>query len=144
MTATELAARLDGCEYGDEMDGSLEDLAHASGLCVLFGASDDLLECRGSIADERGAGDYTEARLDGDGFLPEFDGTFKSEAEGKRYFARSASPNLVTVLAEWCPQGVNTSWRLSANRPYHSFRVLEDGELYCLGIVIEAPLAVPK
>ena len=49
MTKEQLAAKLNGREYGREITHEEADEARQSGLLVLFGASDDLVELRGKI-----------------------------------------------------------------------------------------------
>ena len=55
MTKEQLAEMLNGRQYGDETTPEIERLAKENGLCIAFGASDDLLEFRGSVYDEAGA-----------------------------------------------------------------------------------------
>lgn len=49
MTKEQLAEMLNGRQYGDETTPEIERLAKENGLCIAFGASDDLLEFRGSV-----------------------------------------------------------------------------------------------
>lgn len=49
MTKEELAARLDGREYGSEMTEDEEAEAKEAGLLVIFGYSDDSIEFRGAF-----------------------------------------------------------------------------------------------
>ncbi len=50
-TKEQLASRLTGREYGDEITEEEEAEAKASGLFVIFGASDDLCEIRLAVID---------------------------------------------------------------------------------------------
>jgi len=54
ITAEELAAKLNGREYGEEITDTEEIEAKKSGLVVIFGYSDDSAELRGAINDEIG------------------------------------------------------------------------------------------
>lgn len=51
MEARELANKLYGRAYGDSFDDVLEE-AKQSGLVIVTGASDDLMEFNGAICDE--------------------------------------------------------------------------------------------
>lgn len=51
MEARELAEKLNGRTYGDSFDDVLEE-AKQSGLVIVTGASDDLMEFNGAIYDE--------------------------------------------------------------------------------------------
>jgi len=44
--------------------------------------------------------------------------------------------NFGFVEAEWCLHE-NTSWTYSSPFPHAKFDVIEDGEIYCVGIVID-------
>ena len=55
ITIKEFAERLDGREYGREMTKADEADALKNGICVVYGASDDLIEFSGAIHDEEGA-----------------------------------------------------------------------------------------
>jgi hypothetical protein len=57
MTKEQLAALLNGREYGSEITREESAQAAKDGLVVLFGASDDLAEFRGAIHDEHGCWD---------------------------------------------------------------------------------------
>lgn len=57
LTKEEMARLLTGREIGNEITPSEEATAQESGLVVVFGYSDDLVELRGSISDEAGCYD---------------------------------------------------------------------------------------
>lgn len=138
MTAADLALILDGREIGEEVDETDAAAAKAAGLIIVYGASDDLAEIDGLFDDEVGVGGEEDSFLvDADGVIPAGRDERWSDAEMSRYFVRkyAAPEKVVTVTAEWCPPGDDTSWRFSASVPFSSFKIFEDGELYCRGIV---------
>ena len=53
ITAKELAEKLNGIAYGDSFDDVKQE-AKESGLVIVYGASDDLMEFDGAIYDEGG------------------------------------------------------------------------------------------
>ena len=55
MTAKELAEKLNGREYGNDITDEEATAAKKAGLLVIYGYSDDNIEFRGIIYDERGA-----------------------------------------------------------------------------------------
>lgn len=135
MTKEEFAALLNGREYNDEMTSAEEAQAKAGGLIVLFGASDDLLEARGAVHDESGACGGSEIRLHAGGFLSDWESLDKDdEADVEKYFADK--PRAKVILTEWDKDGY--SWVISTKLPHATFDILEDGEKYCRGIVIDA------
>ena len=106
-------------------------LAAASGLVVVYGYSDDNVEFRGAIDDEVGAFDGTEIYVTAEGVLtpPECgcDG-----CEECSYFdaARKAAKRIEAV---WGAGGV--SWTFVTDIPHESFTILDDGDVFCVGIV---------
>jgi len=56
LTKEELATMLDGCEYRGGVADEIIEAAKENNLVIIHGASDDLVELRGAIRDEVGAG----------------------------------------------------------------------------------------
>lgn len=110
MTAKEFAALLDGRQYLHEITKAEEALAQELGFLVVFGQSDDLAELRGVIRDEIGCFDGGDLEHPD---LPE------------------------TLRAIWCPDGGAYSWGYETKMPHASFKIFEEDELYCIGIVID-------
>lgn len=118
MTKEELAAKLDGREYGGEITREEERAAAAAGLVVAFGASDDLAEFRGAVNDE---------------FYPGDGGRIGVYSSG---IAAELGENATTgVLYEWCPVGADVSWRVTPDVPFARFKIVEEDDVYCEGAV---------
>jgi hypothetical protein len=133
MTAKELAAILNGREYTAEITKTEEREAKAAGLVVVFGASDDLMEFHGAIKDEVYGYDGTTVRIDEKGLVPDFEQIESSDKDALRdYFQREGGGK--TIEAQW-DNGRYPSWVYKTDIPHECFDVLEDGELYCRGIV---------
>lgn len=127
-----LAGLLTGREYGSEMAKEEELQAKAAGLIVIFGASDDLMEFRGFVDDERGA--PTIALIDAKGLLPFREDIQHDDDALKDYFARA--PQVRAVDALWGKED-GYSWTYRTDIPHATFEIVEDGEAYCRGIVID-------
>ncbi len=129
MTKEQLAQRLNGRQYGDEIAKQEEAQAKEGDLVVVFGTSDDLLEFRGAIHDEVGAWEGTEVCLTSDGLLA-------NECHVDcPYFEKLIETTKDKVTAIWSKDGY--SWVIESTLPYAPFDILEDGEKYCRGIVLE-------
>ncbi len=128
MTPLEAAQALDGAEYLEEGSRELFAAMKADGIVAVFGASDDLMEFRGAIYDEVGCYDGGTAYLDRNGLLVNDCDNDRCPAFGRR------KAGATKIKAIWCPPG-GGSWAYETSIPHQSFRVLEDGELYCAGIV---------
>ena len=139
MTPKDLAALMHGRQYRSEITPHEAAQAKAAGLVVMFGYSDDNVELRGAIGEEVSAYDGTTFRVSGDGHaLIDWEALDKDdEAEVERYFQRKRNSSEIEAL--WCPTDtageVYASWAFKTDIPHETFDVMEDGELFCRGIV---------
>ena len=120
MTAKELAAKLEGREYLNEITPDEERDADANGLVVVYGYSDDNVELAGAISDEIGAWVGVVFHVDKDGEV------FAGEKD---------APN--KIEAYWCGQDTDAAWTFGTDIPHETFNIYEDGELFCVGIVFK-------
>ncbi len=128
------AGRLNGREIGQELAGHEEREARDKRLLVAFGYSDDLTEFRGIINDEVGAYDGQTHRIILDDGRPIL---LQDDEECERCTTRLKKLPHIKIEAEWCPDGFPGSWRISATVPHATFDIMEDGDLFCRGIVID-------
>lgn len=139
MTTKELAEKLDLCEYGSEIGTKLEAEAKESGLVVVFGYSDDGTEFRGAINDETGCGEIKFTKTGK--FLTEEMLENIEEIEDELEIKIPLPIN--TIEAIWCAENEQgktiASWTYKTDIPHETFRVMEDvmedEDLYCIGIV---------
>ncbi len=127
MNRQELAVALNGCEYRKEMGPAENQIAKESGLVVVFGASDDLMEFRGIVNDEIGCYGGGEALFTRNGLLIN-----ECDNEDCPHFKRLMK-TATSIKAKWDAEGY--SWVYQTMIPHASFEVLEEGEKYCRGIV---------
>lgn len=141
MNKEQFAELLNGRQYREEMSDEEHKLAKENGLLVCFGASDDLLELRGIVYDEVGAWDGGSAflvkkrggKID---VLSEDD--FKEVKELMDDKDLEFSLPKVKIEAEWSPTELEgCSWLIKSDLPHSTFDIMEDGELYCRGLIIE-------
>lgn len=131
ITKEELAARLNGREYGDEMTKEEEQLAKNSGLLVAFGYSDDNVEFRGIFHDEVGAYNKTSIRLDAKGVLPTWDNVRENEDAALDYLRRKYSAKI--IVATFGDKG----WDYSTSIPNAGFSIMKYEQIYGMGMVID-------
>lgn len=129
LTIEQVAAQLNGNEYREEGSDELFDRCKAAGIVVLYGASDDLAEFRGAIEDEVGCFDGGDIPVLATG-LPAND---CDDDECPYYLATLKGAR--NIEAVWCDDDLQCSWSYKTNIPHVTFDVMEDGELYCRGIV---------
>ena len=141
MRRDEAAAILNGREIGSEITDSEAKAWAESGLVVIFGASDDLCELRGAIHDEVGVYDGGEFCIDPDGktILQPIEDDDREVLE--KHFVMDAvkkrRAKSIRIDAYWCPKELDCSWAYKSSVPASTFDIMEDGELYCRGIVID-------
>ena len=131
MTKEELAALLDGREYGKEITTAEAVQANADGLAVVYGASDDLMEFRGAICKEVDCWNGGTTYLTETGILemPECGGELSYCP-----YLKEKRKTCLTIQAVWCaPDG--PSWTYKTDIPHAEFTICEGGEPYCRGIV---------
>lgn len=132
LTKEQLAEDLCGNEYGNEITKEQEQQAKENGLVVVFGYSDDNMELRGALNEEFGCYEGGEIEFTKDGKQIYED---DMEILGKY----NVVPNLNIIEAIWDqPFGENDvmcSFQYETDIPHSKFKIMEDGELYCVGIV---------
>lgn len=132
VTAQKIADALNGIEYPVHRHvlNELLQQAKAAGLVIIYGASDDLMEFAGAIADEVGAYEGCTVYLNDNGLLQN-----ECEDDDCPYF-KKVRASAATIEAEWAPEDEpDLSWRYKTDIPHVTFNVMEDGVVYCRGIV---------
>ena len=158
MKLTEIAAQLNNIEYPCRIDDSIIEQAKANNIVIVFGASDDLIEFRGAINDENGIGEEDVTLIDNEGVLHIgangyfTDLKYQPDSISECRKAIDRFDNSVPVASVWCPNnkqsglwlpndGSGPSWVYSVPEhiEWEPFNVMEDGSLYCVGIVFKLP-----
>lgn len=130
MDIKDFAKMLDGREYGHEITKEEESLTKQNNLVVVFGASDDLMELRGAIDEEIDCYDGGSAFIGSDGEI--ISQTCEDCGECKLF--RTAKSKAHELSAHWC-EGDVASWEYDIDVPFEPFSIMEDGGVYCIGIV---------
>jgi hypothetical protein len=133
MTKEELAAALGGRECKNKITPELRGRAKESGLVVVYGASDDLMEFSGAIDDEINCYNGGVAYLDESGLWEN-----KCDDDDCPYAAKERA-NCKIIRAVW-HDGGNPCWTYETEIPHAKFRIYEDKDIYCVGIVFDTKL----
>ena len=123
MTIHELAAKLDGREYRDEITHVEREQAKSAGLVVMFGYSDDGMYFHGAIEDTGGCWNGGEFFFDEKGLL-------NNECDNEdcpHYEKRKDSAKVIEVS--------DIPWHFITNIPHATFNIMVDDNLYGQGIV---------
>lgn len=136
MTKEELAAKLNNIQYGVPISRATEAEAKASGLVIVYGASDDLMEFSGAFSEEVGAWNGATVNVDRQGVMAvwnEIDDDDRRDIDFMReYFKREGGGKSIEAI--WAGED-GYSWAYRTDIPHATFEVLEDDDAYCLGIV---------
>ena len=125
-----LAKLINGREYGPRVLTKEEATeAKGKGIVVAFGYSDDLVEFEGAIHDEAGCYEGGTIHLSKDGL-------FHSECECECKWAKAAREKFQTIKAVWDDFG-SPSWTFETDIPHETFELIDDGEVFCRGIVFD-------
>lgn len=133
ISTKEVASALNSSEYPLDIPANIERRAKESGIVIVYGASDDLMEFAGAIYDEVGVYDGGDAFVDREGLIPVYDSIDKDDKELVRDCLRREG-NGKKIEALW-NAGDNYSWVYRTDIPHETFEVVEDGAPYCRGIV---------
>jgi hypothetical protein len=133
-TKESLAALLHGREICKEITPVEESLAKDSGLVVVFGVSDDLIEFSGTIRDDRDCYKGGKFLIDRDGVLPDWNNVdHDDEEEMEKYFARKKG-KAFEIDAVWDAEGY--SWAYKTSLAHATFDIMDGYDCrYCRGIV---------
>jgi hypothetical protein len=125
MDKKEFAKLINGRKYGYEPFLDVRQAAKASGLVIVSGASDDLMEFDGAIYDEQGC-------FEGGVIYFDRQGAFGSDGYATN-----------KIEAFWCDKsaidenGNVITWTYKTDIPHETFMIYEDGQSYCQGIVFD-------
>lgn len=125
------AQHISGREYPFQLSDSELLQAKAAGLVVVYGASDDLMEFEGAINEELGEPDGKTVIITGDGLFDE-----NACGDECKYFEMArerARKTGATIKAIWAKDDI--SWQYETDIPHATFEIMENGEMYCRGIV---------
>ncbi len=130
MNREKLSDILTGMEYPFSVPENIkEELIHTD-LVVVYGASDDLMEFEGAINDEVGCYDGGKAYINKDGMVD--NGCNDDDCP---YFEQLKEKSTV-IEALWCAED-NIPWTYKTKIPHSTFKIIEDGEVYCRGIIFD-------
>ena len=133
MTKEEFASGLNNREYGSELTQYERQRAKESGLVVVYGASDDLVEFDGAIRDEGGCYDGGDVYFDRTGVAQNGE---KLANKITAVWCGKVDDEPAGDLSEFQTENRETiTWTYKTDIPHATFMVYEDGEPYCRGIV---------
>lgn len=127
MNIKDFANMLNNREYRNELTSDEEQMAKELGFVIIFGASDDLIEFRGALSDERDCYSGGLIYLDKDGLF--------EECECMCKYSELAKKHCKTIEAIWYKDEI--PWTYKTDIVHEVFNILEDGDIYCKGIIFQ-------
>lgn len=134
ISVNDVANILDGREYPLQIEIALSDEIRAAGIVIVYGHSDDLMEFAGAISDEADCYEGGEVLFDRRGLLydrPD-DGT---DDELRAWLDRKAHAKCIKAVWNGDADDPAPCWTYETDIPHRVFDVIEDGNVYCTGIV---------
>ena len=131
LTIQEVAKRMDGRGYCNELLRGEPLEFREAGIVVVYGRSDDLCEFDGAVSDEAGCNNGATIYLSRAGLPNQEEFTEEFGWNGWARFQDRAA----NIEAVWCETVDGPSWTYKTAIPHETFRIMEDGEVYCVGIV---------
>lgn len=144
MKSKELAELLNG-KTENEIIEIVEKLSKDNDLVIVYGSSDDIMEFVGAINDEGICYDGGEVLFTKKGCLQNQDECQEAistlKENGYNVDGLHIQSNKINAL--WCDDKIqslggvyrNVSWAYETEIPHRTFNLMEDGEVYCIGIV---------
>ena len=133
LTKEQMARSISGNQYLQEISPLDRIIAKNSGLLIIYGASDDITVFDGVIMDEAGAYDGENHKILSNGDIFNRD-DLHDQIVSKGYRVPQTKIN---VTAEFAPDDVECTWRITTDVPFAPFNIFEDDDLYCIGAVVE-------
>jgi hypothetical protein len=122
-----------------ELDESHFQTAKDNEWLVVFGHSDDCIELRGCFHDETYY-DSNLFNLDKGGLIPLWANIdHEDEEEVERYFKRKNDRRLLKLFVRDNEdfEGENFLWIFDCDCPHYKFKIYDDGDPFCVGIVVD-------
>lgn len=138
MNTTEIANKLDGIEYPPRVPKDIEAAAKTAGVVIAYGCSDDLVELHGAIREELDAYNGVAFMVTHQGLFPNVDRLIENYRGPdlvnalRNYFAMEGYE--VEIEALWGAEP-DISWTFKTTIPHETFNIMEDGAVFCRGIV---------
>ena len=138
MTNKDLVHILNGREYGSEISKAENKIIKESGLLVCIGGSDDTIIFYGIVDDESyiSTNKITNNSL-GDYILIDEENLEKIEDIESSLKINLKIPS-ITIKAIKNPAGLDANWLMTTKLPHLTFDIMDEGSLYCRGIIIES------
>lgn len=132
MNKEDLATTLSGCDY-KEFEAKLKTVqkdAEESGLVIVYGASDDLMELRGALDNEYGCFNGGTFYLTKAGVIEQ-----KDDICNRCDLYKNSLEQAHKLVAKWCDG--EWCWSYEIDVPYAKFGIYDGEDNYCEGIVFE-------
>ncbi len=131
MTKEQLAEKLNGREYSNEITKEECAEAKAAGLIVIFGYSDDNIELNGAIHDEVGGYGGASFKIHSKDILP-----LHTDCDCEYCGFDSMAAKCATIEGSFGDNESGYAWEFKTKIPHATFEIMEAGEVYSQGITI--------
>ena len=137
----DIVGKIGPLEYGDEIPGVAIAAANKAGAVIIHGYSDDGVIIEGAATDDASVYGGGTFWVDKEGCLPiGEDGRLADDLRSIEECVKLAErfKRALKVEAIWGEDDADWQYEIES-QPYAFFQVLEDGRLYCRGVVAMLP-----
>jgi len=132
MNTEQLASKLSGLHYRDEMIDKIANESAEEGLVVVYGISDDIICLEGAIQHEYGHYRGGPIWITKNGILPsKNDIDDDDDAALEEWIKNKKLSHKIEAL--WCEGSI--AWTFKTDIPHSTFDIIRDEEVQCRGIV---------
>lgn len=123
MTLKEFSEKINGRQYLNELTDEDIEIAKENDFLIIYGYSDDNVEVDGVFRDEFGA----------------WNGTTIYYRPSDKVVYQSETPDIndVEISCLWCAKDSEFTWSFKTSIPHETFKIYDESEKFCLGIVID-------
>jgi len=129
----ELVELIGTLEYREDIPEAALEFARQNRLVICYGHSDDLVELDGAFREEYDSYEVGDIYLWPEMKVPDLPCDC-DDSERCPLFQKIKPTKKIEAL--WCATD-EASWTFKADVPTETFTIMEDGEVFCVGIVFE-------
>ena len=126
---------LQGTEYPNNVSAEDEIYAEYHGIVIVCGESDDIMAFYGAIREEFGCYGGGTAYITKEGLIT----PSSCDCEYAKKWFDQQKETAKKITGVWCEDKQDNapviSWTYETEIPHETFEVMEDGDIYCVGII---------
>ena len=128
MERQEVAEALCGREIGEEITPDIKEMIAGTDIVIIYGACDDIMVIEGAISADFSAYEGVTIFVNDKGLV-------ENECDGDCPYFKNVTERDTAIEAVWGDASYDIPWTYKTGIPHSTFGIMEDGEVFCRGIV---------